>query len=82
MICPKCSGDNISIELTQVGGRTAKHGTGLGGHINNMARGTMAVCTVGISNLVWKKSEGTEKAKFKSQKVALCQDCGKHWKVR
>ena len=82
MICPSCSGENVSIELTQVGGRTAKHGTGLGGNMNNIARGSTAIMTLGMSNLVWKKSTGTEKMKFKNQKMALCQDCGKDWKIR
>lgn len=82
MICPKCSSENISIGLSQVGGRTAKHGTGLGGNTNNAARTLTALSTLGMSNLVWKKSKGTEKMKFKNQKVALCQTCGNDWTVR
>lgn len=35
-----------------------------------------------MSNLVWKKSKGTEKTRFKNQKVALCQSCGHDWVVR
>lgn len=82
MICPKCTGENVNIEMTQVGGRTAKHGTGLGGNTNNLVRGTTAMMTLGMSNLVWKKSKGTEKMKFKTQKMGLCQDCGHDWKLR
>lgn len=58
-----------------------KHGVGFGGHMNNAARGLTAVCTLGMSNLVWKKSKGTEKTKFENQKVCLCQNCGSSWTI-
>ena len=61
MNCPKCGSDNVSIEMIQTGGKTKKHGNGIGGHVNNAARGFTAVCTLGMSNLVWKKSKGNEK---------------------
>ena len=76
MVCVNCGGENVTIEMVQSGGRTRKHGTGLGGNANNAARGLTALSTFGMSNLVWKKSKGTEKMKFTSQKVALCQNCG------
>ncbi len=79
MNCPKCGGDNVSISLEQVSSKTKKSGVGFGGHMNNMARGVTAVCTLGMSNLVWKKSKGTEKSKIQSQKVCLCQSCGYSW---
>lgn len=82
MICPKCSSENVNIELVQAGGRTRQHGTGLGGNVNNMARGFTAVSTMGMSNLLWKKSKGTEKMKYKNEKMALCQSCAHNWKVR
>lgn len=79
MNCPKCGGDNVSIQLQQVTEKTKKSGVGFGGHMNNMARGLTAVATLGMSNLVWKKSKGTEKTKIQSQKVCLCQSCGYSW---
>ena len=82
MMCPKCSSENVTVEMTQTGGRTAKHGTGFGGNMNNMARGFTAATTLGMSNLVWKKSTGTEKMNYKNQKVALCQTCGNDWKIK
>lgn len=82
MKCPKCSSENVSIELVQSGGRTRKHGTGFGGKTNNAARGITALSTLGASNLVWKKSKGTEKMKYKNAKVALCQGCGNDWTVK
>lgn len=80
MKCPKCKSENVNIELVQVGGKTTKSGNGLGGHLNNMARGVMAVSTLGVSNLVWKKSEGSEKTKVKNQTMCICQNCGHVWK--
>ena len=43
MNCPKCGSDNVSIEMIQTGGKTKKHGNGIGGHVNNAARGFTAV---------------------------------------
>ena len=57
MNCPKCGSDNVSIEMIQTGGKTKKHGNGIGGHVNNAARGFTAVCTLGMSNLVWKNQK-------------------------
>ena len=80
--CPVCHSKNVTIEVIQTASRTAKHGTGLGGKINNTARALTAVSTLGMSNLVWKKSKGTEKTKFKNEKVCLCQNCGNSWPVK
>ena len=82
MTCPKCGSGNVTIEMVQTGGRTAKHGTGFGGKLNNTARAVTAISTLGMSNLVWKKSKGTEKTKFKNEKVCLCQDCGNSWAIK
>ena len=50
--------------------------------MNNMARGFTAISTLGVSNLVWKKSKGTEKMKYKNEKRAICHSCGHDWAVR
>jgi len=73
----ECGSENVSIEMVQVGGKTKKSGNGIGGHANNMARGITAMCTLGMSNLVWKKSKGGEKTKTKNEKACLCQNCAK-----
>lgn len=65
--------------MQQIESVTTKKGNGLGGHINNAARAYTAICTLGLSNLVWKKSKGGEKTKVKSKKVCICQDCGYSW---
>lgn len=65
--------------MEETGSKTKKHGNGIGGHLNNTARALTAVSTLGLSNLVWKKSKGSEKAKAIMQKVCLCQNCGHSW---
>lgn len=82
MTCPKCGSNDVTIQLEQVAGKTKKHGNGLGGIANNTARGLTAVATLGMSNLVWKKSKGTEKTKFSNQKICLCQNCGASWYIK
>ncbi len=82
MQCPKCFGDDVAVVYQEIGSRTARHGTGFGGKFNNAARKATAVTTLGISNIVWKKSEGTQKTKNKTRKVALCQSCGHDWNIK
>lgn len=82
MKCAKCGSSNTTIEFLQTSSKTKKHGNGLGGHANNAARGATAIMTLGMSNLVWKKSKGNEKESFKNEKVCLCQDCGYSWNIK
>ena len=55
MVCPKCNSENVNVQIEQVSSKTKKHGNGFGGIVNNTARAATAVCTLGMSNLVWKK---------------------------
>lgn len=82
MICPKCKGENVNIAFVAEGSRTSSRGTGFGGNMSNTARAVTAMSTLGMSNLVWKKSKGTHHTKNKNTKKALCQDCGNDWKIR
>lgn len=82
MKCPKCKSEDVTVELAQTKGKTKKHGVGLGGHVNNAARGVAAMSTLGLSNLVWKKSKGTEKTSFKNEAMCICQNCGHVWKAK
>lgn len=78
--CPKCGSHDVSVQVvqTEANTKTSKKGVGLGGHVNNAARAVAAVSTLGVSNLVWKKSKGTEKGKtkFSNETVCVCQHCG------
>ena len=79
MRCIRCGSHDISVQYVEKGQKTSRKGIGLGGHINNTARGLTAIGTLGLSNLVWKKSEGVNKTVTKSKKVAICQKCGRSW---
>ena len=79
MVCPKCNSENVNVQIEQVSSKTKKHGNGFGGIVNNTARAATAVCTLGMSNLVWKKSKGVEKTTVGNKKVCVCQNCGHSW---
>ena len=79
MVCPKCNSENVNVQIEQISSKTKKHGNGFGGIVNNTARAATAVCTLGMSNLVWKKSKGGEKTTVENKKVCVCQNCGHSW---
>ena len=79
MVCPKCNSENVNVQIEQVSSKTKKHGNCFGGIVNNTARAATAVCTLGMSNLVWKKSKGGEKTTVENKKVCVCQNCGHSW---
>lgn len=82
MMCPRCGSEDVTIEMVQTSGKRKDKGIGAGGHANNAARGLTAVCTLGVSNIFWKKSNGTGKMKYDNQKVCLCQNCGNSWTLK
>ena len=79
MICPICGSSHASVQFVPIKTKTTKKGVGPIGHMNNIARGLTAVSTLGMSNLLWKKSKGTERATVTSEKVGVCQNCGNSW---
>ena len=79
MFCTKCGSNQVTISIQQSSAKTKKYGNSFGGHMNNLARGLTAACTLGISNLVWKKSKGGEKTVITNEKICLCQNCGNSW---
>lgn len=72
---------NVSVGMAQTGGKTKKKGNGFVGKVNNAARAMTAVCTMGVSNLFWKKSKGSEREKFKNEAFCVCQNCGNSWRA-
>ena len=82
MQCTQCHSDNVQISMIQEAGRVRHTGVGIAGHTNNAARGLMAVSTLGMSNLVWKKSKGGSSQKFKNRKMCVCQDFGHSWRIK
>lgn len=81
LTCPRCQSTNVSVSFVQSGGRSSHRGAGLIGHSNNTMRAMTALMTLGMSNLVWRKSKGGSRQKFKNQKRALCQSCGYDWRL-
>ena len=81
MKCKKCGSGNVSIQILHRGETTKRKGVGLGGNVNNLARGIVGLGTLGLSNLVWKKSEGVNQTQIKNIRMAICQNCGKSWQV-
>lgn len=82
MQCPNCGSEDVQVQLVEQGQQTSKKGLGFGGHMNNAARGATAVMTLGMSNLVWKKSKGTNKTKTINATVGICQSCGNTWEIK
>lgn len=80
--CPECGSENITVQIVESGAKTKRKGNGVAGHLNNTARGLTAVATLGVSNIFWKKSKGSNTTKIKNEKVAICQDCGHSWKIK
>lgn len=81
MTCPNCGSENVNISFEEVGSKSKHSGVGIGGHLNNTARALTAISTLGMSNLVWKKSKGGTKTKTQTKKVCLCQSCGNSWYI-
>ena len=81
LVCPWCGGTHIQVQIVERGQMTTKKGVGFGGHVNNAARGMTAVATLGVSNLFWKKSKGTNKTKTINSTMAICQSCGGAWEL-
>lgn len=79
--CPTCGGSDVQVQLVEQGQMTTKKGVGFGGHVNNAARATTAVMTLGMSNLVWKKSKGTNKTNTVTATMGICQSCGNTWVI-
>lgn len=76
--CPKCGSDNISIQFEETGSKTTKKKNSI---VRSAARGGAIMATGGLWALT-PKHDGKEKTKNKLKKFAICQNCGKSWKVR
>lgn len=77
MVCPKCKSEDVTVTVEQVAGNTRETNPGC---LWTLGRWTMIICTLGLW-LVIGKHKGKGKTNFKSQTVAVCQNCGNKWKV-
>ena len=81
MKCPKCGSTNVSVQMVETGSRTKKSGVGLIGNSYNTFRTIMNICTLGILGKILPKATGKEKTKTRLAKMAVCQSCGRSWRV-
>ena len=77
MKCPRCGSLNILVTSEQLSAKTRERGPGC---LWRIGRTLLIICTLGLWLLVGRR-RGTAKTKFKNQTVAICQNCGKRWKV-
>ena len=77
MVCPKCSSQNVHVMVEQVSAKTKKRGNGC---LWGICRAILVCCTFGLWLLIGARV-GSEKTKFKSNTVAICQNCANKWIV-
>lgn len=77
MICPKCGSSNVNVSVQQTSAKTKQRKMGC---LWSIGRAFLIVCTCGLWLLVGRRS-GTSTTKFKSETVAVCQECGNRWTV-
>jgi len=77
MNCPKCKSENVKVNLEQTSGITKNSGMGC---LWILGRWALILGTCGLWLLVGRRKLSGS-MKFKSQTVALCQNCGHKWKI-
>lgn len=73
MRCPYCGSNNVNVTMVQSFGRTRNRGCLWG-----IGRAILVLCTCGLWLIV-----GSTKSKtnFSNHKEAICQECGRSWRV-
>jgi DNA-directed RNA polymerase subunit RPC12/RpoP len=88
--CPRCKGHNVEVTLQSVeekskGKNELRKKSAITRAGNKMGRAAMIGMTGGLWGLTPKKSDYNEvskgKTKVVNKKLAVCQDCGKTWKL-
>lgn len=81
IVCPKCGGTNVSVQILQDSAKTKSRGHSRG-LLWKLGRLTLIICTCGLWLLVGRsKGAGKSKTKFKNLSAAVCQSCGYSWKL-
>lgn len=75
--CPRCGGQNISIQVVQTRAKTRTKGNGI---LHWFGRSMLIICTAGLWLLVAKR-KSVSKTKITNEKLAVCQACGHSWTV-
>ena len=77
MKCLNCGSEHVNVQLEQVSLKTKHRGTGI---LWTLARLTLIFCTCGLWLLIGGR-KGTSTTKYKTKKVAICQECGHSWYI-
>ena len=76
-VCPKCGSTNVSFQVVQTGAIT---NTKKKGCLFGIGRLILIICTCGLW-LLWGKKKSRSKTTYINEKIAVCQNCGHHWKA-
>jgi len=78
MTCSKCESENVTVSMNQVSGKTKTKNVSI---LAKLGRWTLIIFTMGLWILIPKR-KATSNTKFKTEKLAICQDCGNSWKIK
>lgn len=78
VICPNCSSENVQVTIEQISAKTKNKGNGC---LWAIGRSLMIIFTLGLWKLIGAR-KGSAKTKFKSNTVAICQNCGNKWTIQ
>lgn len=78
LICPKCGGGNINVQMVQTREKTM---TKKRGCLARIGRFIMIVCTGGLW-LIFGKKKTVSSTLHLHKKVAFCNECGHSFRVR
>lgn len=76
-LCPRCGSNRVNISMVQTGASTRSRGRGC---LWGLMRLFLIVITAGLWLLIG-KSKGKSKTRIRSEKTAICQNCGNSWAV-
>ena len=76
--CARCGSDRVNVTMVQAKMSTHSRGRGV---LWTLMRWMLILATAGLWLLVG-KSKGKSNTRIKSEKTALCQNCGNSWTVK
>ena len=77
MICKYCGGENVTFTSEQVSTKASEN---VMQPIMKFIRVALIICTCGLW-LIVPKFKFAKKTKIQYREVAICQTCGKKWRV-
>lgn len=77
MNCPKCGSENVTVQIEQIDAKTKQRKSGC---LWGLGRLCLIVFTCGLWLIIGKR-KGSEKTKYTSKTVAICQQCGNKWYI-